>query len=63
VKRNQIFEFGEYPQTLDIFKIKDLIPIYFPTDILGGKYVVIRAAQQLCSNSYDARTVDQPLCS
>jgi len=57
---------GDYDvQSLWIFsKFKDLIPIYFPTDILGGKYVVIRAAQQLCSGlSYDARTVGQPLYS
>ena len=56
---------GNYDvQSLWIFsKFKDLIPIYFPTDILGGNYVVVRAAQQLFSDSYDARTVGQPLYS
>ena len=55
---------GNYDvQSLWIFsKFKDLIPIHFPTDILGGKYVVIRAAQQLCGK-FDARTVDQSLLS
>jgi hypothetical protein len=56
---------GEYNiQSLWIFsKFEDLIPIHFPSNILCGKYVVIRAAQQLCSDSYDARTVGQPLFS
>ena len=57
---------GNYDvQSLWIFsKFKDLLPIHFPTDILGGKYVVIRSGHVLCSDSsYDARTVDQPLYS